>query len=192
MGTIRLVSGELRGRSIHTPAGETTRPLLSRLRKSLADILRTRLRGSTILDLFGGSGAIAFELLSNGAASAEIVELHAPAAGIVRRNAESLHLQGRVQVHCGNAIQIIDVLEKNNRCFDIVIVAPPYGRGLQQEALKALASANVVKKEGLIVVQRDNREPATEAAGPLRHTRTRTYGRTVFEFFEPVAGQPSA
>ena len=67
MGSIQIVSGTLRGRTILTPAEDTTRPLLSRLRKTLADILRPSLQGTAVLDLFGGSGAIAFELLSNGA-----------------------------------------------------------------------------------------------------------------------------
>jgi 16S rRNA (guanine966-N2)-methyltransferase len=88
-----------------------------------------------VLDLFGGSGAIAFELLSNGAASAEIMELHPPAAALIRSNAENLGLQDQVRVHCGDALQMIDRLAERGCCFDIILVAPPYGHGLQQQAI---------------------------------------------------------
>ncbi len=183
MGKIHIVSGSLRGRSVETPAEDTTRPLLSRLRKALADILRPRLTGVSVLDLFGGSGAIAFELLSNGAASAEIVELHSPAAALVSGNAERLGLQDRVQVHCGDALRMIDRLKERGGGFDIIVVAPPYGDGLQQQAVGALASAGLLNDNGIIIVQRDRREPSTEAVPPLHCVRIRTYGRTVFEFF---------
>ncbi|MBM4311792.1 MAG: 16S rRNA (guanine(966)-N(2))-methyltransferase RsmD [Deltaproteobacteria bacterium] len=187
MGTIQIVSGELRGRSVQTPGEETTRPLLSRLRKTLADILRPRLPGAAVLDLFGGSGAIAFELLSNGASSAEIIELHPLAAALVHSNAERLGLQARVHVHCGDALRMIARLAENGRRFDIIVVAPPYGQSLQQQALTALAPAGLLNANGIIIVQRDKREPPAEPAPPLQLVRTRRYGRTVFEFFSACA-----
>ena len=188
MGKIQLVSGTLRGRSIQTPAEDKTRPLLSRLRKTLADILRPNLQGAAMLDLFGGSGAIAFELLSNGAKSAEIVELHPPAVALIRSNAESLGLQNQVRVHCGDALQMIDRLAENDDRFDIILVAPPYGHGLQQQAISTLASFNLLSKDGTVIVQRDNREPCTKPVAPFNLVRTRSYGRTIFEFFDLSAG----
>lgn len=188
MGKIQIVSGLLRGRSIQTPAEDKTRPLLSRLRETLADILRPNLQGTAVLDLFGGSGAIAFELLSNGAASAEIMELHPPAAALIRSNAESLGLHDQVRVHCGDALQMIDRLAERGCCFDIILVAPPYGHGLQQQAISTLASFSLLSKAGTVIVQRDKREPCTEPVAPFNLVRTRSYGRTIFEFFDLSAG----
>jgi 16S rRNA (guanine(966)-N(2))-methyltransferase RsmD len=188
MGSVQIVSGTLRGRTLLTPAEDKTRPLLSRLRETLADILRPNLQGTAVLDLFGGSGAIAFELLSNGAQNAEIVELHPPAAALIRRNAESLGLQDRVQVHCGDAIRTIDRLAENGCCFDIILVAPPYGHGLQQQAVSTLASFNLLSNTGTVIVQRDKREPSTEPVAPFNLVRTRSYGRTIFEFFDLSTG----
>ncbi len=184
MGKIQIISGDLRGRGIQTPGEETTRPLLSRLRKTLADILRPRLPGAAVLDLFGGSGAIAFELLSNGAKHADIVELDPAAAALVRGNAERLVLQERVQVHCGDALRMIERLKERGASFDIIVVAPPYGEGLQQQAVNALAPAGLINASGIIIVQRDKREPSTQPVPPLCRVRTRSYGRTVFEFFD--------
>jgi 16S rRNA G966 N2-methylase RsmD len=109
--------------------------------------------------------------------------LHPPAAALIRRNAESLGLQEQVRVHCGDALSMIDRLTESGSCFDIILVAPPYGLGLQQQAVNRLAACGLLSKTGLLVVQRDKREPCTEPVAPFSIMRTRSYGRTVFEFF---------
>lgn len=187
-GGVRITSGQLRGRPVSTPAGEGTRPLLTRLRKALADILRPRLPGARVLDLFGGSGAIAFELLSNGAGSAVICELDPSAAALVVRNARSLGLEGRVRVLSGDALTWIGELQSSAEVFDIVIVAPPYGLGLQDRALALLGTQPVVTAGGVVVVQREAGETPGEPPAELELLRSRRYGRTVFEFYRPHHG----
>ena len=183
MGSITITSGSLRGRRIQTPEGAETRPLLTRLRKSLADILRPRLAGVRLVDLFGGSGAIAFELLSNGAASAVIVELNRKTAELVRTNARSLGLEAAVEVVDGDGVAAVQGLCRKKDAFDIIIVAPPYGLGLQQQAVAALARHRLLKPQGIIIVQREDKEAQVTTPAGLDLVRTRAYGRTVFDFY---------
>ena len=183
MGSITITSGSLRGRRLKTPEGVETRPLLTRLRKSLADILRLRLAQSRLLDLFGGSGAIAFELLSNGAAAAVIVELNAKTAGLIRENAKTLGIEAAVEVFQGDGIATLDALARKKDTFDIIIVAPPYGLGLQQQAVAALARHRLLKPQGIIIVQREDKEAQVTTPAGLDLVRTRAYGRTVFDFY---------
>jgi 16S rRNA (guanine966-N2)-methyltransferase len=89
------------------------------LRKSLADILRPRLAGARVLDLFAGSGAVAFELLSNGADAAVVVEHDPAGAALIRRNADTLGL--RVQIFEGDAFAAVrwlgtGLVSSNARC----------------------------------------------------------------------------
>ena len=181
---IRITSGTLKGRKVRTPSQEVTRPLLTRIRKSLADILRPRLQGARLLDLFGGSGAIAFELISNGAAGAVVTEIDSEASSLIRNNAIDLGIDARVEVCSRDAIDAVTGYADEGREFDVIIIAPPYGLGLQQRALDALAVRNILAPSGDIVVQREDREPSPSAPGELRLIRTKTYGRTVFEFYE--------
>lgn len=183
MGAIRITSGTLRGRLVRTPEGESTRPLLTRLRKSLADILRPALRDARVLDLFGGSGAVAFELLSNGAREALIVELEPAVAELVRRNARELEVPARVLP--ADALRAVPELAATGERFDVVVVAPPYGLGLQQSVLDALGTNEILAQGGTVVLQRDHREPEAQPDDPsrLRLYRTRRYGRTVFDFY---------
>lgn len=180
-GGVRIVSGRFRGRLLETPPGNSTRPLLTRLRKSLADILRPILPGAGVLELFGGSGAISFELLSNGAAHALIVEQEKGAAAVIRANAKKLGAQAVVEE--GDCVRLLPSLARRNRPFEIAIVAPPYGKGLQAAAMEALASARVLAPGATAVVQREDAEPLWEPSGGFSLERTREYGRTVFDFY---------
>lgn len=181
MGEITIVSGKWGGRSIMTPEGVATRPLLSRLRKSLADILRPRLHGASVMELFGGSGAIALELLSNGAESAVIVELDEAVCRLIGSNIKKLGANAKVEQ--GDCLQIIPKYAAAGAKFDVVIVAPPYGAGLQSKAMTALAYRPLVKNGGLAIVQRELNEPFWTPRDGFGQVETRRYGRTVFDFY---------
>lgn len=182
MGKIRITSGALRGRSVDTPEGEGTRPLLTRVRKSLADLLRPRLDGARVLDLFGGSGAVTFELLSNGAKDGVVVELHGEAARLIAQNAARLGVT--VTVVEADALRHVALLACRPERFDVIVIAPPYGVGLQQPTLEAVEACGLLCSGGVVVVQRDRREPQAAPKGSLRLSRSRAYGRTVFDFYE--------
>ena len=183
MGVLTIVSGCLRGRRVRTPDRPVTRPLLSRVRKSLADILRPRLDGARVLDLFGGSGAIAFELVSNGAASAVIVELNRQAADMIADNARQLQVAAQVEVVPGDAAEVARQLAAAQRCFDIVVVAPPYHCGVQQALVPLVAELQLLADNGIVVVQRDADESQVAEPGGLHLASIRRYGRTVFDFY---------
>ena len=187
MGELRITSGELRGRKVRAPAGEGTRPLLTRVRKSLADLLRPVLPGARVLDLFGGSGAVTLELLSNGAATAVAVELDPAAAELVRANALRLGVAERVEVVSGDALQAIPELARRGEVFGVVVVAPPYGLRLQQVCLDALATHPLLAPGGTVVVQRETREEPARATAPLVPARSRRYGRTVLDLYREPA-----
>ncbi len=189
MGAVRITSGALRGRKVETPAGEATRPLLTRLRKSLADILRPRLRGARVLDLFAGSGAVALELLSNGADEAVALEQAPEAAALVARNVQRLGVAGRVRVIGADALEACRELGARGERFDVVLIMPPYWKGLQQQALDAVARAGLVAPDGVVVVQRHRDEPGAVPPRGLGLVRSRTYGRTAFDFYEPAPGE---
>jgi 16S rRNA (guanine966-N2)-methyltransferase len=190
MGIIHITSGRLRSRKVRTLEGIETRPLLTRLRKSLADILRPRLQGARVLDLFGGSGAVAFELLSNGAASAVVVEKNPKTAELIRRNAGDLGVEEDVEVFNGDGIKAISRLAGQGYKFDIIVVAPPYGLRLQQRAIDVLGKHEMLTADGTVIVQREDREPVPEAPCRLRFVRTRSYGRTAFDFYEEEGRKP--
>jgi len=183
MGEIRIASGRFRGRKIKTPSEKTTRPLLTRLRKSLADVMRPQLAGSRILDLFGGSGAIVLEFISNGAESAVIVELDKKAIDFISSNVSTLNLEKVIKIINMDAVDFIPSFSLKGENFDIIFIAPPYGLSLQQKAFDVLSKHNILSPQGVIIVQRDEKELPCDVPEGFVFARTRDYGRTVFDFY---------
>lgn len=63
---MRIIAGTARGTVIDAPLGRDTRPTLDRVRENVFNILQQQVRGARVLDLFSGSGAMAFEAVSWG------------------------------------------------------------------------------------------------------------------------------
>ena len=77
---MRIIGGRLKGRSINPPAGYSARPTTDFAREGLFNILDNEyeLEGLSVLDLFGGTGAVSVEFASRGASEVYCVEM-APA-----------------------------------------------------------------------------------------------------------------
>lgn len=69
-----------------------------RVREALFNLLADRVKGRAVLDLFAGTGALGFEALSRGAASAVFLERHYPTARLIQKNVDALHLSERATV----------------------------------------------------------------------------------------------
>ena len=92
---MRVVGGDLRGRTLRAVPGRSTRPTADRVRQSLFDVLGQRCDGLHVLDLYAGTGALSLEALSRGAAHATLIEQDAKAAQIILRNARELGCEDR-------------------------------------------------------------------------------------------------
>jgi len=96
---LRLVAGRHRGRALAAPPDRATRPTGERVREAVFNILAhagygpdegDAVAGAVVLDAFAGTGALAFEALSRGAAEAWLFDSSAAALGFARKNAETL------------------------------------------------------------------------------------------------------
>jgi 16S rRNA (guanine966-N2)-methyltransferase len=98
----------MRGRRLAAPKGEGTRPTSDRVREALMSSLINRLGsglgGAAVLDLFAGSGALAFEALSRGASRAVLVERDRGALAAIAQNITDLGMADRVTVVAVDAL----------------------------------------------------------------------------------------
>jgi 16S rRNA (guanine966-N2)-methyltransferase len=134
---VRIVAGRHRGRRLLAPAGLDVRPTSDRAREALFSILehgRPPLRGCRFLDVFAGTGAVALEALSRGAARAVLIETARPAQAAIRANIEAVRESARASLRTVDATR----LGRSADEFDIVFLDPPYGSGLLESALRAL------------------------------------------------------
>ena len=170
---MRIIAGEWRGRTIEAPPGRSTRPTGDRVRETLFSMLASRL-GSfdqlRVADLFAGSGALGFEALSRGAASATFVESEAAAAAAIRRNAAMLRATDRVRIVVGSALTL-----SRSEPFDLIFADPPYAIGSGTAVVRAVLDAGCLAPGGWLSVE-TSRDEKPEP-GDLKLEAERAVGR---------------
>ena len=144
-GRIRIIGGKWKGRKLRVAPG--VRPSPDRVRETVFNWLATTLPGGHVLDVFAGSGALAFEALSRGAAAATLVENNQRTARLLERHRGLL--EARAAIVRGDALQWLASTTESR--FDVVFLDPPFGSGLLAKALplaaQRLAAAGVVYAE---------------------------------------------
>ncbi len=126
--SLRIIGGTMRGRTVHYHGAAFTRPMKDSVRESLFNIIGIGVKGAICFDLFAGTGALAFESLSRGAASAITVEQSRTAARHIRDTAESLGVSDKLTIHTGDAFRWANRLLAPPETDTpwVVMLAPPY------------------------------------------------------------------
>lgn len=155
---MRIVGGQFKGRAIAAPSGRDTRPTSDRTREAVFNILEHAdwspgLEGRRVLDLFAGAGGLGLEAISRGAAFALFVETDAAARGAIRDNIEALGLFGTTRIHRRDATDLGVKPAGLGDPFDLVLLDPPYHKGLAERALARLNSGGWITNDALIVLE---------------------------------------
>ena len=177
---MRIIAGTARGRRIEAPEGKNTRPTLDRVRENLFNILQTRVRSSTVLDLFAGSGALSMEALSRGAASAVLCDLDREAHRVEKKNAEALGFTDRAELFLGDWRMAVRRLAAEKRQFDLIFLDPPYRMTDLREVCAGVLP--LLAEDGLIVVEHEARE-SVQCGGGLEKTDERKWGFCGISFY---------
>jgi 16S rRNA (guanine966-N2)-methyltransferase len=188
---MRIVAGSARGRRLVVPPGATTRPTSDRTREAVFGRLDAwdAVAGAHVLDLYCGSGALALEALSRGAATAVGVDADRAAARAATENARTLGLDlhvvhDRVDRWLGlTGRRSVDAPEPAAD-LDLVLLDPPYD--LAEGALAAVLGAVAARcrDDAVVVVERARRSPEPGWPPGLSALEPRTYGETTVWFAE--------
>lgn len=176
----RIISGDLGGRRLVTPAGQQTRPTSDRVREALFGALSAArdLREAVVLDLYAGSGAVGLEACSRGASRAVFVESHAKTAQLIRRNISTLGLKDRAEVIPASVSSVMD--KPPMHTFDVIFADPPYALDNDQlgKVLAQLVAGGWVAADADVIVERASRSGAVPWPQGLAEVRSRRYGES--------------
>lgn len=176
----RIVAGSLKGRVIKAPNLGVTRPPLTRLRKSIFDFLRPYLEDAHYLDLFSGTGSYLFEAVSRGVTHATGVELEPRLVDSIAMQAEKFQVADKITCICKDAFKAIPLFYKQERKFDIVMIAPPQYKGIINDTLTAIKENPILTDEHLILCQHDTSETKHLKFDGYEVLQQRKYGNTTF------------
>jgi 16S rRNA (guanine966-N2)-methyltransferase len=180
--SLRIVSGQFRGRRIEAPQGSSTRPTREAVREAWFNVLGERVVGARVLDLFAGSGALGFEALSRGAAHVHFVEWDRAVLSVLRRNIKVLGVGSRTEVTRADAQALMAVPERVAAgAWDLVLADPPYDGEAAVELVSAFGRGAF---PGILCV-----EHAVGVDFPVEPDWQRRYGETVLSIFlDPSEG----
>jgi 16S rRNA (guanine966-N2)-methyltransferase len=176
---MRIIAGSNKGARIFAPKGHDTRPTSDRAREAAFNLIGP-VDGTSVLDLFAGSGAMGLEALSRGAASAVFVENDREACRTIDRNLDKLRLTG-ARVIQQDALRALAAEAAAGHRYDLVLVDPPYEMfSSLQNRLSGYLPA-VLSDDGLVVVESGAKhEPELP---PLTKRTSRRYGSVRITLF---------
>ncbi|MFZ0546858.1 MAG: 16S rRNA (guanine(966)-N(2))-methyltransferase RsmD [Candidatus Promineifilaceae bacterium] len=185
-----MISGKAKGRKLKAVPGDTTRPIMDRVKENLFNILGDWVIGTRWLDLFAGTGQVGIEALSRGASEVVFVDSVLPAIRTVSANLELTKLTDGAKVLRMDAF---NYLERGvGRPFDLIYVAPPQYQDIWSEVLKTLDKEPTryitmgEEESGIVAVQIDPKEYQELPLKNLELYDQRKYGRTMLCFYEVV------
>src|SRR5829696_9331088 len=135
-------------------------------------ILQHDIPGSTVLDLFAGSGALGLEALSRGAKHAEFIESGPRALSALRRNIDVLDPGDKAHVRRADALRFAADLEP--LAYDLAFADPPYAGGAAAKLAEVWLTQPFAR---ILSVEHDAHEKLPGSGD------TRRYGSTAITFY---------
>ncbi|MCA9550317.1 MAG: 16S rRNA (guanine(966)-N(2))-methyltransferase RsmD [Myxococcales bacterium] len=179
---MRIVGGRWGGRRLVAPRGTATRPTADMAREALFNALFD-VEGWRVLDLYAGTGAVALEALSRGAAAAVCVEKARHALAALAENAAALGAGTALVVRAQPVATALAALAREGARFDLIFADPPYD--LAQDALPAVlaAAAGLLADGGVVVLEHRRSDPAPAAPAGLVMTKSRRHGEAAMSWY---------
>ena len=187
-----MIAGAAGGRRLAVPKGMTTRPTSDRAREGLFASLQSdlgTLKGSRVLDLYAGSGAVGLEALSRGAGEVLLVESDTRAAAVIKANIGTVAIPGATVV-TDRAERLLtrppaagggDAASAASARYDLVFADPPYA-----VTDAAVARVLTLLRDGwladgaLVVVERATRSGPFDWPPGYLPGKSRRYGEATF------------
>ena len=181
---MRIIAGQMGGRTIEAPKGHLTRPTTDRTRESLFNLVQARLPLADIevLDLFAGTGALGLEAMSRGAAFTTFVEKKGRVLDFARSNAEELGLEKQGLFVKADAVSFLE--NYGGPKVDLIMADPPYTLDQMRELPELVLPW--LRPGGIFTLEHDSYHHFDEH--PQLET-SRAYGRTIVSVFYPPAAE---
>ena len=168
---MRVITGKCRGRKLLEPVGKDVRPTTDQVKEALFNIIQFDVEGRKVLDLFAGTGQLGIEALSRGAAECVFVDSSRDSVRLVQENLRRCGLTARV-VQCDS----LGFLRSGEK-FDLVFIDPPYGSGLDAQAMEAVKAFDILSKGGIMICESRPETLLPEFPAEYGSSRVYRYGK---------------
>ena len=151
---MRIISGIAKGRRLVAPDGMQTRPTQDKTREALFSMIQAYVPNACVLDLFGGTGALALEAMSRGASKAVICDISRPAQKAIETNIMAV-LGETDTVTLIKADYRVALKQLDGQSFDLVFLDPPYAdEAAYLNSLTFILEHDMLSDGALVIVEK--------------------------------------
>ncbi|MCM8763900.1 MAG: 16S rRNA (guanine(966)-N(2))-methyltransferase RsmD [Candidatus Omnitrophica bacterium] len=150
---MKLTGGFFKGRVLAYEKTSRLRPTRSIVREAIFDILRNQVKGSYVLELFAGTGALGFEALSRGASFVTFVDSSSQAIRLLLKNSKLLNLKGNFRIVKMEAESALKKFAASDYRFDIVFADPPYSLDTSKLVKIFLGVLKILSDDGVFILE---------------------------------------
>lgn len=189
---MRIIGGSAAGTILKVPKGFDVRPTPDLVRQAIFNSLGARVAGTSVFEVFAGTGALSLECLSRGAAHAVCVEKSARHAQFIRQNLALAGLSdAALEIRTQDAFAAIAQIASASETFDLILADPPYGEkninrrshSLAQQLLDDANLPKILGPGGLFVLGHTKRD-TLDFPPTWRETKMLKHGDTVMRFLQ--------
>ena len=175
---MRIVGGTHRSRQFHIPNNLEIRPTTDFAKEALFNILQNRIdfEGMKVLDLFGGSGSISYELASRGCSEITTIEKNPKSVGFIKKTAMEFKFDN-IKVICMDVFKYISLCSET---FDLIFADPPFKLENIERIPTLIFEKKLLKEDGILIVEHPTEVKFT---GIMQLEETREYGTVNFSIF---------
>ena len=158
------------------------RPAMDMMRESMFSILGN-LEGTSVLDLFSGSGCVAIEAASRGASIIHLVEMDKGKKATIEKNLSFVEEDKKLFT-----MDVLRFLQSPPRRYSVVYADPPFPMEDKTRIAELASESSAVTDEGLFIIHlpREERKLWSDEIGNLKLADERKYGRSILLFYRPV------
>ncbi len=151
---IRVIGGLYRGKRLKRVPSPLVRPMPDKLKESLLSIIQEKIRGSTFLDGFAGTGSVGIEALSRGAKYVVFIDQYHSSVKTIRANLIKCEAEGKALIIEKEFNRAVIHLAQEKKKFDIVFLDPPYVLLEERNPLKVIKKRDILHEGGIIILRR--------------------------------------
>ena len=179
---MRIISGELRGRRLKSPASNDVRPTSDKVKEAIFSMLIPYMDNDfAAVDLFTGSGNMGLEAISRGAKTVYFTDSSRQSLALAKENIKLCGVEDRAVLICGD---FRNNIRRINQQVDIYFLDPPYADGYIPAALAAIDSAGNLKPGGVAVCEHAYRDKLPDEMPGFRLIKERRYGAIAVSIYE--------
>ncbi len=177
---MRIIRGKYGRRRFDVPTNITARPTTDFARENIFNVIENLidLEDSVALDLFAGTGAVTFELLSRGARMVTAVEKASTQYRFIEQVCTRLGADNLRLVR-GDVFRFLDSCRPAS--FDFVFADPPYDLPRFEEVAPKVLDGGIVKPGGIFILEHSRTRDYSSLPDFYRHL---AYGSVNFSIFK--------